>query len=350
MQEHRTRLHKLTLLIVFGFMLIAAYFLYVNPQIQNLRQSNLVVTETTTSTITVVTTKTPYLTSTVTGAFGTSASNNRSVNISHLINYALELINSDRVNNGIEPVELGNNPAAQSHAESLARILCLSHWDTNGMKPYMRYTLFGGKNFVQENVAAVFMFGRTNPLSDEEIKSYLSKLEYEMMYNDAASDWGHRINILDPSHTHVNIGIAYNSQIIVLVQDFENILIEWGEYTVKNTTVTLRGRFLRNLRPYMVLVYFDPLPTPLSKEDLQRAPYNGSYNFGKLLGAILDRGYQTSVPYIYATKWFQKDLDFEIVFDFKKFVQSSGVYTIVLKVEDWRGKQYFASSYSIFLE
>ncbi|MCX8189473.1 MAG: CAP domain-containing protein [Nitrososphaeria archaeon] len=350
MEEHRIKLYRLAPLIVFGFIFIAAYLLYINPQIQIFRQNTVVVTEASTSTITVTRSTTSYLTSTVTSALETSTSSIQSANISHLINYALELINNDRVGNGLKPVELGNNLAAQVHAENLAKILCLSHWDTNGMKPYMRYTLFGGKNFVQENVAAVFMFGRTNPLSDEEIKSFLSKLEYEMMYNDAASEWGHRKNILDPSHTHVNIGIAYNSQIVVLVQDFENILIEWKEYTIKNTTIVLNGRFLQNLKPYMFLVYFDPLPTPLSREDLQQAPYNGSYNFGKLLGAILDKGYQTDIPYIYATKWVQKGLDFEIALDLKRFVQAPGVYTIVLEVEDGRGRIYYALSYSIFIK
>ncbi|MEM2154226.1 MAG: CAP domain-containing protein [Nitrososphaeria archaeon] len=349
MQEHKTKLYKLTPLIIFGFIFIAAYFLYLNPQIQSFRQKTAVVTETSSSIIVVSTTSTFYTTSTTTGTSETLTSDIQSANVLHLINYALELINNDRVNNGLEPVELGNNMAAQSHAENLAKILCLSHWDTNGMKPYMRYTLFGGKNFVQENVAAVFMLGRTNPLSDEEIKSFLAKLEHEMMYNDASSGWGHRKNILDPSHTHVNIGIAYNSQIVVLVQDFENILIEWEEFNIKNTTVSLKGRFLQNLKPYMFLVYFDPSPTPLSREDLQHTPYNGSYSFGKLLGAVLDKGYQTDVPYIYATKWVQRGLDFEIVFDFKKFMQTSGVYTIVLEVEDWKGRIYYASSYSIFL-
>jgi len=338
-----------------GFIFIALYFLYIGPQIQTLKQNVPASTAPSTS-ITSPSLTTPYYNFTTTLATSissttssASSTSTQHVNLTRLISYALEVVNRDRVGGGLKPVALGENSAAQSHAEDLAALLCLSHWGSNGMKPYMRYTLFGGKFFVEENVAAVFMFGRTTLPSEEEMMSFIDQLENEMMYNDAASDWGHRRNILDPAHTHVNIGIAYNSQIFVLVQDFENILIGWSEFSVKNTTVVMKGRFLQNLRSYMVLVYYDPPPSPLSREELMRAPYNESYGLGEPLGAILSRGYTTSLPYIYATRWSQNGLDFEIVFDFKGFVERRGVYTIVLEVEDRQGKIYFATSYSTFV-
>jgi|YelNatPaOPRAMG01_1025707.scaffolds.fasta_scaffold01236_30 uncharacterized protein YkwD len=349
MEKGPARLNRILLLSLTGFIFIILYFSYISPQIQYLKQNALSTTKSyTISSSTFPVTET--FSQTTTTFSPPIESTTSPTNVTRFIKYALEVINKDRLEYGLKPVELGTNPAAQYHAEDLASMLCLSHWGSNGMKPYMRYTIFGGKFFVQENVAAVFMFGRTSIPSDEEILSFISQTEHEMMYNDASSDWGHRKNILDPMHTHVNIGIAYNSQIFVMVQDFENILIKWSEFSTKNTTVILKGRFLQNLRPYMVLLYYDPIPSPLSSKDLRNAPYNGSYSFGELLGAIVNKGYQANVPYIYATKWRQDGLDFEIVFDFKAFFKGEGVYTIVFEVEDYKGSVNFATSYSIFVK
>ncbi|MBC7090809.1 MAG: CAP domain-containing protein [Nitrososphaeria archaeon] len=348
MEKDPAGLNRILLLSLIGFIFIIVYFSYISPQIQHFKQNTLLPTKSYTSSPYTLSTTETFSQTTIT--FSSPIESTSSANLTRLIKYALDVINRDRVEYGLKPVELGNNPAAQYHAEDLASMLCLSHWGSNGMKPYMRYTIFGGKFFVQENVAAVFMSGRATVPSEQEMLSFISQMEHEMMYNDASSDWGHRKNILDPMHTHVNIGIAYNSQIFVIVQDFENILIKWSEFSTKNTTVTLKGRFLQNLRPYMVIVYYDPTPSPLSSKDLRNAPYNGSYSFGELLGAIVSKGYQANVPYIYATRWRQEGLDFEIVFDFKTFVKGEGVYTIVFEVEDSKGGINFATSYSIFVK
>ncbi|HZS73225.1 MAG TPA: hypothetical protein VFA69_01860 [Candidatus Nitrosotalea sp.] len=43
-----------------------------------------------------------------------------------------------------------------------------------------------------------------------------------MMFNDSTSNWGHKLNILNPFHSSVSIGIAYDENSVVLVQDFED--------------------------------------------------------------------------------------------------------------------------------
>jgi len=70
-----------------------------------------------------------------------------------LFEYALELINKDRRTAGLDPVVLNYNKAAQLHAEDMLDNLFLSHWGTDGFKPYMRYTAGGGINYEVENSA-----------------------------------------------------------------------------------------------------------------------------------------------------------------------------------------------------
>ena len=65
--------------------------------------------------------------------------------------YMLELINAERVQAGLNPVVLGDNVAAQLHAEASLKNCFSSHWGIDGLKPYMRYSLAGGYQSNGEN-------------------------------------------------------------------------------------------------------------------------------------------------------------------------------------------------------
>lgn len=338
--------------IIVGAIIFVVFFFGVNPYVQNMKQSTFISTKTSTiQTTTTDTTASSFVSITSTIIQNTTASTTGApIGIKELVLYTLELINDDRIANGLVPVELGNNAAAQNHAEDIAGLNQLSHWGSNGMKPYMRYTVFGGKNFVEENIAATFITGRSTILSLEEVKSYIKDLEYQMMYNDSSSNWGHRYNILSSEHTHVNIGIFYGNNIVVVVQDFENIMVNWYTFDIKNTTVSLKGRYIQNYKSYMVMMFYDPLPTPLTVDQLRQPSYNDGYSMGDKLGAVLNKDFQTDIPYIYALKWSQFGSDFEIIFNFSEFTKNLGVYTIVLEVEDSDGYLYDATSFSVFIK
>ena len=50
----------------------------------------------------------------------------------------LGVINLRREERGLPLVELGDNKAAQQHAEALLANCASSHWGPDGMKPYAR--------------------------------------------------------------------------------------------------------------------------------------------------------------------------------------------------------------------
>jgi uncharacterized protein YkwD len=70
-----------------------------------------------------------------------------------LVQHVLNRINKDRADFGLLPVELSSNQAAQIHAEDVFGTRQISHWMTNGEKPYMTYTQYDGEGSVQQNVA-----------------------------------------------------------------------------------------------------------------------------------------------------------------------------------------------------
>jgi len=247
-----------------------------------------------------------------------------------LVNYALILINNDRQLNGLENVTLSNVNSAQVHADNMLENNFVSHWDLNGYKPHMRYTLSGGQGSVSENVAWKYSSGFIDP------KETLADLQWSMMYDDAASNWGHKNNILTPFHNKVSIGISYNDNYLYFVQDFENDYVEWDTLTVSNNEVIMKGTILRQgLSIEHVAIYYDD-PVPLTVEQLMNPPFQSAYDMGTFVGMALPPGWEAVEGItLRAQVWTQTGQDFEIRFTLST-AQSSygkGVYTLFLQTD-----------------
>ena len=262
-----------------------------------------------------------------------------------LVNYALSLINKDRTKYGLSNVSLSSIDCAQEHAENMLAYHFFSHWDTNGYKPYMRYTLAGGQGVVSENVAWYPSYG---PF---DAKEAIEALEWGMMYDDAMWDWGHRDNILNPFHNKVSIGIAYDDYNLFLVQDFEDDYINWSTFfhVNENGDVTLSGDFvIDELSVKSIVIFFDSKPMNLTPEQLEESPYSGSYSIGTLVGQALPPRYRSVEGItITAQTWIQKGKFFQIEFNlshvFNKY--GEGVYTLCLLADS-----HYLTNYSLWYD
>lgn len=272
-----------------------------------------------------------------------------------LVDYALQLINQDRIQNGLSPVSLSSNIAAQIQADDVLFTKQISHWTTDGEKPYMLYTKYGGTGYVQQNVAVGGYTNATPCLqlfvscqtidTMQEIKS----LEYQMVYNDSAENWGHRDNILNPYHTNVSIGIAYNKYFFAIVQNFEN------DYIQMKTPITTDGQHIAisgNLSQgniVEILVYYDPYPTP---ELYQQHATDHNYTLGTLLGGVPEPDTtftDHSLVNIHPNVWIPiNDPVANVSFNMAQLETISGVYTVVTWLH---AKDYFpVTSYSVFVQ
>lgn len=210
-----------------------------------------------------------------------------------LYQYALQLINQDRINHGVNPVVLDNLGSAQNHADNMLNSEYFSHWNTDGVKPYVTYTKLGGRGSVDENISITSVYcpsSNCNPNFFDPFKQ-INESEYGMMYNDAGSNWGHRDNIIDPEHTDVNIGIAYNNDKFYFVEHFENNIVQWQTVELDDNQLHLVGKTPPGYSLFQIDVFADPSPRPLTNKDLDNVqPYNlGYYDQGKLVGMILPR-------------------------------------------------------------
>lgn len=275
-----------------------------------------------------------------------------------LVEYALAAINKDRADFGLPPVQLSTNQAAQVHAEDVHANKQISHWLSNGEKPYMTYSRLGGSGSVHQNVAisgysqaeydrcvsTILLCERINPLNA------IRDLQYEMMYNDfECCNDGHRDNILDPHHTHVSIGILYDDYYLAFVQNFEK---DYGlQVQVENTTVSVAGPTPRAAELKQVLIYYDPLPTEAAYEEGKRMLAYGS---GRLVGSVLEplppgfRYQQTGGHVLIEARSWESGGMLDVRFDISHAVSEPGVYTVYALFER-DGQQFAATSHSIFV-
>jgi uncharacterized protein YkwD len=266
-----------------------------------------------------------------------------------LAQYALNLINTDRNQNGLQNLTLSPIPSGQQHSDSMAYFGYFSHWDVQGYKPYMRYTMLGGKGYVAENAGLDYCTNSppdsslVTPVSCtlQTVENGVANSEYSMMYNDAACcNNGHRDNILNPFHNRVSIGIAWNSSTSALyfTEDFENGYVGLQSPIYSNGVVTLTGSLSRTLDLNEIAVSFDSTPQPMTISQLDAT---FAYDPGTSIGAVFapcPSGYICSPNTndggiaVYASSWSYSGSELSVSFSLTAFTQKygSGVYTLYM--------------------
>jgi uncharacterized protein YkwD len=118
----------------------------------------------------------------------------------------LKMVNTERAKAGLTQLELDDLACkvASEHASDMASRLFLSHWGTDGRKPYHRYSFAGGTAAVQDNVSSA------DNIVSVTSKSVLEVVQdmHQSMIEEVPPYDGHRKTILFPWHTHVGFGIA----------------------------------------------------------------------------------------------------------------------------------------------
>jgi uncharacterized protein YkwD len=319
---------------------------------------------------------------TVTNNIGNSFiySNSSSTSVDSLKNYALSKINEDRQDFGKHPVNLSLNSAAQYQAENILSTKYMSHLTTKGEKPYMLYSELGGYGKLRQNIAFIgdpYLYGKCiggeidckkiNPLKTIDL------LEDIMVYNDAHAKWHHRYNILDNYTTHASLGIAYDDYSFALVQNFENNYINFSPIHMKNGDkhVKVSGTLLNDTRFYGVEIYYDNLPTTSFYEQYKDPDKYQPGNLIATVKAATNVGFATGISnsnleknstvaslsnivmisplkesYSFSENKQAISLEFDILPLIKE--KKSGVYTIVVVLEDLNHNVFPGGAHSIF--
>ena len=152
----------------------------------------------------------------------------------------LALNNEARADAGVPPVELGDNRAAQIHAENLAKACAGGHWELDGTKPAMRYSLADGYQVNAENVSG---------LDWCDSGSLPAALQIKATMESVLESPGHLGVILDPVYRKVNMGLAFNHHNdFTAVQQFEGDYVDSNVAPASRATCSCCRANLRTVR------------------------------------------------------------------------------------------------------
>jgi uncharacterized protein YkwD len=178
----------------------------------------------------------------------------------------LRLINADRTENGLPPVELDPESSiiADNYCREQIRNRTSGHFTLDGFPPYMRYSFAGGNDGMSENAAS---WSANYRFSDRALYEMIVRSEQAMMRETAPHD-GHRRTILDPIATHVGIGLAWEGGEFRIAQEFVRRYVNWKWPLPRVAAPTDRaiaaGRPVNGYGVEAISVYHEPLPRPMT--------------------------------------------------------------------------------------
>ncbi len=315
--------------------------------------------------------------------------------------YMLGLINTERTQAGLGTVTLGDNVAAQLHAEASLEHCFSSHWGIDGLKPYMRYGLGGGYQTNRENGAGLSYCIRAHD-------GYRAIASVEQEMRRTVERWmdipGHRRNVLDEWHRKVSIGLAWDAYNFVAVQHFEGDYVTYPRLpTLANGVLTITGTTKNGVvfnddQTLAVQIHYDPLPHALTRGQLSRtycyengrpiaglrAPSRGGWSYAlgefwlqqevctdpydvspdalapdsyaeahaawRAAASLLRPSVISSVPWITASEWIAGGEYFFVTADLTDILaeHGTGVYSIIVRARMATGEDAVISQYSLF--
>ncbi len=198
--------------------------------------------------------------------------------------YMLQLINAERTQAGVGTVTLGDNIAAQLHAENARENCFMSHWGLDGLKPYMRYSLAGGFQSNGEN-------GSGLDYCVTAADGYAPNRSIQEEIRETMAGWmnsaGHRRNLLDPHHRKVNIGLAWDRYNTSMVQQFEGDYVAYSQRpTITNGVLSFSGSTKNGAQLSDVLgqqILYDPPPHGLTVGQVARTY---CYDNGRMVASL----------------------------------------------------------------
>lgn len=255
----------------------------------------------------------------------------------------LELVNAERFIAGVNDLKFDDlaGRVTMGHAADMARGDFVSHWGSDGRKPYHRYSFAGGIHATQENVAAIDRFFSADW---KDLANDLIALHVRMHAEKPPRD-GHRKTILAPHHTHVGFGFAAIERRLRLVELYVAKYVEVAGFQSRagrNETFELSGRLLnKNHLLQQIDIFYEPLP--MSRE-LRAHATEGSYSLPDEYEALRPR-LKDGVRYVDGSSGvidLKKDGRFQV--PVKLYKPTPGIYTIVCWVKKKPGEKPFPAT------
>jgi uncharacterized protein YkwD len=246
-------------------------------------------------------------------------------------NQLLELVNAERSRAGLSLLEFDELACkvAGAHALDLLTGQFLSHWGSDGRKPYQRYSFAGGIDAIQENVGRADYISSVTP---NGVSGELAEMHTEMYLETPPND-GHRRAILSPQHTHAGFGVALKDHNLRLVELYvaRYLHVDPVERQAKRrAAMVLTGRLL-NAKHFLqeVDIFYEPLPVPPDADWLHTPR---PYSLPDVYLGLRPKAPKGTIYTDGTTGDFDWDSNGQFRVPAKLFTDTSGIYTIVFWV------------------
>lgn len=255
----------------------------------------------------------------------------------------LEMANEERAVEKVRPVEMDEfaTEIANKHAIDMATHDFASHWGSDGLKAYHRYSLAGGTHATQENVSAA---DNTWSMKLQDLKQDTAYLHVRL-YNEKPPNDGHRRTILAPQHTHVGFGLAVENLRLRLVELFvaKHVKIDDLKRTARpGSTITFSGKLLDSDHMLNnIEVCYEPLP---GRPELSWLRQSRSYSLPEVSEKLRPR---LVPPYMYSDRTvgiIQVLPSGSFSTPIRLFKNEPGIYTIVTWLRTKKSQKAFAAT------
>lgn len=276
---------------------------------------------------------------------GHSANKSWQFTISSALQYVvlnvLDEINRERASVGVPPVALSEQSvAADYRSNDMLTGNYFNHYDWGGYYPGYYYTLMGGKFAMEENIGYVY----NSQLRQSEIPADAVSLVHDMIYNDAASDWGHRDSLLDPTNNLAEISAAWSSSRLFLTIHMIKSWVNWtAPPRFEGGVFSCGGALLLNgsMIKYGAVYYSDPDDHDQMSYDSYLEVYKGErgYSMGDPVAGVHPILLFQGLSVIRPTAWTDAGSGFSISFPLSAS-RGAGVYTVVLYAQNTLGFEH----------
>lgn len=244
----------------------------------------------------------------------------------------VDMINEYRKNENIPPVELISLEAPQYRATYMYQFDYLSHYSREGIHPVYYYTVMDGGIYAIEENAGMSYCTICDP------QKAVAQVVYNMLYNDAASDWGHRDSLVDPCNNRISIGVAWDEKKLYIAIF---MVSEWAQWEISpkydpNTGV-FKTKGVIKLRPHKELAGIPVYSIYIFRDKPCPGYYwRKYYTIGEIYAAVVPKEFKGSyvgIYTIYADRYIIKQIGDKWYVDisFKLDLPKDGaLYTVVM--------------------